>query len=237
MKNHVEEPKHPLTPFTPAPVGYESPRSDGWTADRQEAFLKALAACGCVTDAARAVGMSRQSAHNLYNRPAAAAFRAGWDAALDCSMPVVESNAWERTVKGVPRPIFYKGEQVGEYRHYDERLTMFLLRYRRPHRYGAHLDRLPVPLSQPPPGCEDRGRDPEEPVWTLDFHFDDLVDEAKLPGGVIEESRANDGVNFVNFVGFRAEEHPGDASSTEGDAPPPSAEGLGSEGGDATGAE
>jgi len=25
------------------------PRRDGWTADKQEAFLKTLATCGCVT--------------------------------------------------------------------------------------------------------------------------------------------------------------------------------------------
>src|SRR3569833_573026 len=40
-------------------------RNDGWTVARQDAFLKALAACGCVTDAARSVGMSRQSALDL----------------------------------------------------------------------------------------------------------------------------------------------------------------------------
>ena len=47
-----------------------------------------------------------------------------------------------RAINGVPRPIFHKGEQVGEYRHYDERLTMFLLRYRDPTRYGKWLDRI-----------------------------------------------------------------------------------------------
>jgi hypothetical protein len=41
----------------------------------------------------------------------------------------------------VPVPIFHNGEQVGERRHYDERLTMFLLRYRDPVRYGRWLDR------------------------------------------------------------------------------------------------
>jgi len=46
---------------------------------------------------------------------------------------------------GVRRPIFYKGEQVGEYRHFDERLTMFLLRSRRPKRYGKWLDRMLAP--------------------------------------------------------------------------------------------
>jgi hypothetical protein len=38
--------------------------------------------------------------------------------------------------------VFYKGEQVGERRHYDERLTMFMLRYRDPVRYGAWLDKM-----------------------------------------------------------------------------------------------
>ena len=42
----------------------------------------------------------------------------------------------ERSKNGVARPVFYKGEQVGEWRHYDERLTMFLLRFRRRHRFG-----------------------------------------------------------------------------------------------------
>jgi hypothetical protein len=174
-------------------------RHDGWTVERQEAFLKALAVCGCITDACRTVGMSRQSAHNLYNHPAATAFRRAFDAALDnAAATAVESGAWERTVKGVPRPVFYKGEQVGEYRHYDERLTMFLLRYRRPHRYGAHLDRFQPPPPRPVPGCEDEGIDPDEAIGALDWHLDDLVDEAELPGGL---APAYDGVNFVNFVG------------------------------------
>ena len=193
----MSEPK-PLISFQPAPV---RPRHDGWTTERQLAFVEKLADTNSITAACKHVGMSRESVRKLRRRPGGRAFRDACDAALDCGYAAIEEAAAERSRNGVPRPIFYKGEQVGEYRHFDERLTMFLLRYRRPHRYGAHLDRLPVPLSQPPPGCEDRGRDPEEPVWTLDFHFDDLVDEAKLPGGVIEESRANDGVNFVNFVG------------------------------------
>jgi hypothetical protein len=41
----------------------------------------------------------------------------------------------------VPRAIFFQGEQIGENRYYDERLAMFLLRYRDPLRYGKWLDR------------------------------------------------------------------------------------------------
>ena len=173
------------------------PRSDGWTADRQEAFLKVLASCGCVSHACRAVGMSRESAYQLYNRPAASGFRRGWDAALDCSLPLVEDQAWSRAVNGVPRPIFYQGEQVGEYRHYDERLTMFLLRFRRPHRYGDVPKLLPADL---PSGCIDEGPSPDEAIGTLDFHLGDLVDEASPPGDSTCFSTI-DGVNFVNFVG------------------------------------
>ena len=165
------------------------PRHDGWTVERQEAFLKALAACGCVTHAARAVGLSRESAYQLYNRPSAAGFRRGWDAALDCSLRLVEDEAWSRAINGVARPIFYQGEQVGEYRHYDERLTMFLLRFRRPHRF-AEIPRLPP---QPiPPGCEDEGPDPDEAIGALDFHLGDLEDEGP---------RTIDAVNFVKIVG------------------------------------
>ena len=158
-------------------------RRDGWTVERQEAFLKALATCGCVSDACRAVGMSRQSANNLYNHPSAGGFRMAYDAALDSSLRLVEDGMFSRAVKGVPRPVFYKGEQIGEYRHFDERLGMFLLRYRRPHRYAA-IPTLPPPLAAP--GCEDLRPDPDEPVIGLDFHLGDLVDEAEMPHDGIE---------------------------------------------------
>lgn len=169
-------------------------RHDGWTAERQEAFLKALAVCGCVTHAARTVGMSRESAYHLYNRPSASNFRRGWDAALDCSLRLVEDEAWSRAVNGVPRPIFYQGEQVGEYRHYDERLTMFLLRYRRPHRF-AEVPKLAPALN--PPGWDGEGPDPDEAIGSLDFHLEDIEDETEVP----DTSVPIDGVNIVKIVG------------------------------------
>ena len=190
MKHSIDSPEP--TPNLPA----RRIRCDGWTVERQEKFLKALAACGCITDACRAVRMSRESAHNLYNDPRAKDFRAAFDAALDCAMPVIETGAWERAVKGVARPIFYKGEQVGEYRHFDRRLTTFLLRYRRPHRYGAHLDQRQPPPVDNLPGWEADGIDPDEALGTLEFHLEDLVDEAELRWSL---EGAHDGVNFVNL--------------------------------------
>jgi hypothetical protein len=65
------------------------------------------------------------------------------------------ASATSRAVNGVPRPIFYKGEQVGEWRDYDERLTMFLLRNRRPKRFGKWIERMLAP--DPEDAGEDDG--------------------------------------------------------------------------------
>lgn len=125
--------------FDPVPV---RGRHDGWTAEKQMAFIEALAACGCVADAARAVGMSTTSAYKLRNRSDARAFRLAWRIALNNGVERLADEAFARAMHGVSRPIFYQGEQVGEYRHFDERLTMFLLRYRDPVRFGKYMDSM-----------------------------------------------------------------------------------------------
>lgn len=147
----------PSPPAPTPPIAFEParlrPRHDGWTAERQIAFIEALAATRCVDEACRRVGMSDTAAYELRNRPCGAGFRAAWDVALDCQLDRVEHSALERSLNGVPRPIFYKGEQVGEWRYFDERLTMFLLRNRRPARFGKWIEQV-----LPTPPDEDRRR-------------------------------------------------------------------------------
>ena len=121
-------------------------RHDGWTAERQIAFIEALADTGCVEDACRAVGMSDSSAYRLRRQPNALSFREAWDIAESLSAPRLDQAVRSRCINGVPRPIFYKGEQVGEWRHFDERLAMFLLRHHRPQRYG-HWKERQIPLA------------------------------------------------------------------------------------------
>ena len=58
-------------------------RRDGWTIRRQLAFLDTLARTGSVTAAARAAGMSRESAYRLRRRNFAALFAASWDRAVE----------------------------------------------------------------------------------------------------------------------------------------------------------
>ena len=117
-------------------------RHDGWTHERQADFIRALAETGCVEESARRVGKSASGAYDLRARPDAQSFRLAWEAAIDMAMPRMSDAAISRCIYGVPVPHYYKGELVGEHRRYDERLTMWMLRYRDPVRYGKFLDRM-----------------------------------------------------------------------------------------------
>ena len=76
----------------------------------------------------------------LARRPDAQSFRIAWDIAMDNAVRRIGDEAFSRCIHGVAVPHFYQGQQIGEHRRYDERLTMFILRYRDPARYGRHLD-------------------------------------------------------------------------------------------------
>ncbi len=57
-------------------------RSDGWTTERQLRFLDVLARTRSVSAAARAAGMSRESAYRLRARDPHGLFAAAWDRAV-----------------------------------------------------------------------------------------------------------------------------------------------------------
>jgi transposase-like protein len=88
---------------TPVPPAARSLKLRRWTPKRQAAFLKALGATASVTEAARRVGMTPQSAHWLRRHPEAAAFRKGWDAALEEVAAQVHSKMLERVLNGEVR--------------------------------------------------------------------------------------------------------------------------------------
>lgn len=124
--------------FTPVQLRY---RRDGLTPARQVGVIQAVAECGCVREACARVGISAESVYKLLRRPDAQSFRIALDLALDGAADRVEDGAFSRAINGVEIPHYYKGELVGTHRRHDERLAMFILRYRKPHRYGRHLDR------------------------------------------------------------------------------------------------
>ena len=65
------DPSSALTSFTPVPRRY---RHDGWTPERQKAFIAALADTGCVTRAARMVNIAQTNAYELRRAPGAESF-------------------------------------------------------------------------------------------------------------------------------------------------------------------
>lgn len=69
--------------FAPNPAGapVRAPRHDGWTPDRQRAFLSAIADGLTVERACRLVGLTVSSAYALRQRAAGAGFALGWRAA------------------------------------------------------------------------------------------------------------------------------------------------------------
>jgi len=104
----------PPDPFPFEPVPSATNRQDGWTPDRQRAFIAAFALIGMVSAAARAVGMSRKSAYALLERAGPrSSFARAWQAARSEGRARAEGTAIERAINGVEIPYFYRGEQRG----------------------------------------------------------------------------------------------------------------------------
>lgn len=102
-------------------------RQDGWTVTKQIGFLQTLAATGSVAGAAKAVGMSRQSAYKLRARLDDGPFGAAWRLATRGAHSALLEAALDRSINGVEVPHYWQGELVGTSRQYDERLTALLL--------------------------------------------------------------------------------------------------------------
>ncbi|NJC33595.1 hypothetical protein GGR88_001069 [Sphingomonas jejuensis] len=116
---------HESLAFTPVPV---RARHDGWTPDRQRAFIDRLGELGLVAAAARAVGMAPKSAYRLRDRPDAASFAAAWDAALEEGGRRALDTAIHRALHGTATPVFYRGRQIGERRRYNDGLLIAAIR-------------------------------------------------------------------------------------------------------------
>ena len=125
--------------FTPVPV---RARKDGWTPERQRIFIAELRRGRPVSASARAVGMSRESAYRLRERPGAESFAAAWDAALATRPAPCGTNLsqlWYRALFGKVKPIIRKGQQVGTLHQPDNEALLRL--YDRVERNRRNHDR------------------------------------------------------------------------------------------------
>ena len=130
----AENPLHHPADGPPPRAGEEPEERIGtaeWTVltpERQATFLDQLTAHGGVRLAARAAGVSRQTAYRL--RAKSAAFALAWDAARLAARPMAEDALACRAVDGWEEPVFYRGEKIDSRRRYCSRLLL------------AHLARL-----------------------------------------------------------------------------------------------
>jgi hypothetical protein len=126
MQNRTPAPRtDPLPDFQPVARKY---RHDGWTPERQRAFIAALADTGSVSRAAAMVKMSPEGAYYLRRQAGAESFRRAWEAALDFGVQRLKDLAFERAIEGELVPVMSFGKLVGYRRKTNDRLLMFCLR-------------------------------------------------------------------------------------------------------------
>jgi hypothetical protein len=122
---HAPNGGQPLPDFQPVERRY---RHDGWTPERQRAFIAALADTGSVKRAAQMVNMTPDGAYYLRRQRGAESFRRAWEAALDFGVQRLKDLAFERAIEGDLVPVMSFGKLVGYRRKTNDRLLMFCLR-------------------------------------------------------------------------------------------------------------
>mgnify|MGYP001019218566 CR=1 FL=1 len=110
--------------FTPATL---RARHDGWTPEKQVAFVEALADTGIIRAAAARVKMTPQSVSRLRRRKDARAFDLACRTAEQIGRRAIVSVAWERAIEGTIRRHYFHGELKSEERVFNDRLLMALL--------------------------------------------------------------------------------------------------------------
>jgi len=128
------------------------PRLDGWTEEKQRRFIETLADTGLVGAAAKAVGMSRESAYRLRRAAHGAAFARAWDAARHHAGGLVEDIAFERAIEGTEQEVLDShGNVIATRLLHDNRLLRWLLCHLKPERYGRARAPGAAPQGMPEP--------------------------------------------------------------------------------------
>ena len=106
-----------------------TPLKRQWTPAKKRQFLVVLAETGCVSHAADAAGMSRESAYRLRTRTDAQDFAAAWTAALAVASRQLRDIALERTIEGQADSLIDGAGVTRSQRHrFDNKLLLHLLR-------------------------------------------------------------------------------------------------------------
>jgi hypothetical protein len=109
-------------------------RRDAPTPRQLGTFLRRLACTGSTSDAARAIGVSRNTLYRL--RRSDEDFDARWRTAQRQALDSAFSEVTYLAVVGTERPVFHRGRRVGAIRTHDNKLLMSLLRLHWRNSYG-----------------------------------------------------------------------------------------------------
>lgn len=109
-------------------------RHDGFTPAKQRRFLKTLAKTGCLSDAARKAGISRNTVRR--HRLKWAAFEAKVQRALAMAGTELEAIAWQRAVEGVPEVVIRDGKVAWIKIKPSDAILRLLLQGANPRKYG-----------------------------------------------------------------------------------------------------
>jgi len=102
----------------------------------REKFIEVLRHTCNVSEAARAVGISRTTA---YEHRADAQFALAWDEAEQEAADRLEREAWRRAVDGVDKPVTHQGKITATYKEYSDRMLEMLLKAHRPEKYRERV--------------------------------------------------------------------------------------------------
>jgi hypothetical protein len=128
--------------FTPVQLRTQH---NGFRVKQQLRFIVALARGASVSEAAHAVGMTRQSVYRIRRRPDAESFAAAWDNAIEFARRVEAARrspaAVPGTIETILVPRYYRGRLIGYVQREDLAGAMRLL---------GQLDRMAERLGDVP---------------------------------------------------------------------------------------
>lgn len=109
------------------------------TPEKKEAFLALLEVLPNITSCAKAIGVHPNSIRRA--READHEFDRAVADSMECGYDTLEEEAIRRAKDGVPKPIFYRGMEVGTVQEYSDQLLTFLLKGYRPKKFnpGANI--------------------------------------------------------------------------------------------------
>ena len=109
-------------------------RHDGFTPARQKKFFKALKKTGCIADACRAAGISRNTVRR--HRGKWPAFDAKVEAALAIASVELDTIAWQRATEGAEEKVYRDGRLVMTRVKPSDGILRLLMQGANPKKYG-----------------------------------------------------------------------------------------------------